>query len=399
MSEAHQSRLWEIGSFGAKAARSQLRFAPEIRVADCTLRDGEQQAGIAFTVDDKLEIARGLDALGVYEIEAGTPISSPEDRAAVEAIAQAGLKAKVSALARARRDDIDLVAGCGAWGVRLSLPISRLQRENKLHLDDAAYLRLALEMTRYAKERGLYCVFSPYDTTRCDLPFLRRVLRELERAGTVDRVRLVDTTGCATPHVIKFLVGEMRKAGDIPIEVHCHDDFGLAVANTIAGAEAGAEYLSVTINGIGERSGNAALEEVVLALKVLYGIDLGIDTRQFVSISRLVEERSGIGLQAHKAVVGRGAFAHESGMVVAGLLKEPFTAESYAPELVGQRREVMLGKKAGVASVQAKLGALGLSVAPEQLRRLVDEVKSEAVRTKRIISDTQLRDIVARVAD
>lgn len=382
------AKLWERSPFAQEAMAGKVHFAPSIRIADCTLRDGEQQAGIVLTSEAKLKIARELSALGVYEIEAGTPASSREDRDAVEAIVAAGLSSNVSALARARREDIDEIGDCGCWGVRLSLPISRIQRAQKAPLeDDAVYLKTALEMTSYAKERGLVCIFSPFDTTRCDLDFLRKVLSALANHGTVDRVRLVDTTGCATPHVVRFLVGEMKKAADIPIEIHCHNDFGLAVANTIAGAEAGAEYLSVTMNGIGERAGNAALEETATALKVLYDIDLGLDLSRLHSLATLVQEETGVALQRHKPVVGSGAFAHESGMVVAALLKDPFTAESYAPELVGQERQIVLGKKTGAASVRAKLEAMDLAATPEQLARLVDVVKSEAIRTRRFVDD------------
>jgi isopropylmalate/homocitrate/citramalate synthase len=393
MQNLNNKKLWETSPFSGEAHSGSL-FPQTVRVADCTLRDGEQQAGIVFTRQDKVDIAHALDCLGVYEIEAGTPASSEEDRQAIEEIAGAGLKAKVSALARGRRDDIDLVARTGAYAARLSMPISTIQRVNKLKLGDEEYLKLAREMTDYAKERGLAVIFSPYDTTRSDLPLLRRLLEQFNRAGTVDRVRIVDTTGCATPQIIGLLVREMKKVTDIPIEIHCHDDFGLAVANTIAGVQQGAEYVSVTVNGIGERSGNASLEETALALKVLYGVDCGLDMAKFVEISRLVEERSGIMLQAHKAVVGRGAFSHESGMVVAGLLKEPFTAESYVPELVGQKREVVLGKKSGVASVEAKLKQLGIAVPADALPGLLTKVKEEAVRTKRPINEDRLRELV-----
>ncbi len=390
-----QNKLWETSPFAERAAKEdRVGFAPQLRLCDCTLRDGEQQAGIVFTVEDKMRIARALDEVGVYEIEAGTPVQSPEDREAVEAIVQAGLKAKISALARARKDDVDLVAKTGAWSVRLSLPISQIQRSNKLKLDDAQYLALAKDITRYSKERGLYVTFSPYDTTRCDLDFLRRVLDELQREGTVDRVRLVDTTGCATPHVVRFLAREMKKAADIPIEIHCHNDFGLGVANTIAGAEAGAEYLSVTVNGIGERCGNASLEETAAALRILYGVDAGIDTSKLTVLSRLVEELSGVTLQVNKAVVGRGAFMHESGMVVAGLLKEPFTAECYRPELVGQKREIVIGKKAGVASVEAKLQETGLALPRDVIPRLVEAVKAAALRTKRPLGTEDFKKLV-----
>jgi isopropylmalate/homocitrate/citramalate synthase len=397
MQQSKHEKLWETSPFAERAASGRVAFAPEIRLSDCTLRDGEQQAGVVFTVEDKVRIAGALDAAGVYEIEAGTPVQSAEDRAAVEAIAHAGLRAKVSALARARKDDVDLVAATGAWGVRLSLPISPIQRVNKLKLDDDQYLTLARDITRYSKERGLYVTFSPYDTTRCDLAFLKRVLATLHRDQTVDRVRLVDTTGCATPHVVRFLVGEMKQAADIPIEIHCHNDFGLGVANTIAGAEAGAEYLSVTVNGIGERCGNAALEETAVALRVLYGIDLGLDTASLTELSRLVEELSGVTLQVNKAVVGRGAFAHESGMVVAGLLKEPFTAECYRPELVGQQREIVIGKKAGIASVEAKLHELGMHAEREDIARLVESVKAKAVETKRPLESAEFKKLAEAV--
>ncbi len=392
-------KLWETSPFAEPAAKeAQVSFAPQLRIADCTLRDGEQQAGIVFTVDDKVRIARALDDLGVYEIEAGTPVQSAGDREAVEAIAHAGLRSKVSALARARKDDVDLVAGTGAWGVRLSLPISKIQRSSKLDLSDDQYLSVAKDITRHAKERGLYVTFSPYDTTRCDLGFLRRVLEELHREKTVDRVRLVDTTGCATPHAVRYLVREMKKAADIPIEIHCHNDFGLGTANTIAGAEAGAEYLSVTVNGIGERCGNASLEETAVALRVLYGVDTGIDTAKLTKISHLVEELSGVALQVNKAVVGRGAFMHESGMVVAGLLKNPFTAECYRPEIAGQKREIVIGKKAGVASVEAKLHENGLSLPPNALPLLVEAVKLAALKSKRPVGNDEFKVLVESVA-
>jgi isopropylmalate/homocitrate/citramalate synthase len=398
--QGEDTKLWETSPFADRAAKDDgVAFCPKIRLSDCTLRDGEQQAGIVFTVDDKIRIARALDDIGVYEIEAGTPVQSPEDREAVEAIVQAGLTSKISALARARKDDVELVAKTGAWGVRLSLPISQIQRSSKIKLDDEQYIALAKDITHYAKDRGLYVTFSPYDTTRCDLDFLRRVLDVLQREQTVDRVRLVDTTGCATPHVVRFLTREMKKAADIPIEIHCHNDLGLGVANTIAGAEAGAEYLSVTVNGIGERCGNASLEEAATALRVLYGVDVGIDTTKLTKLSQLVEELSGVTLQVNKAVVGRGAFVHESGMVVAGLLKNPFTAECYCPELVGQKREIVIGKKAGVASVEAKLNELGVSFPREELPRLVEAVKATAMKTKRPVGTDAFKKLVESLAE
>lgn len=368
--------------------------APRLEIADCTLRDGEQQAGIVFTAQDKIDIARALDDAGVHEIEAGTPAVSSDDFEAVSAIAQMGLKARVSALSRARASEIAQVAQTGAWAVRLSLPIGDLQRTKKLRLSNADYLALAIEMTETAKANGLAVIFSPFDTTRADEDFLREVLGELSRRQTVDRVRLVDTVGVGTPGMIRHLVRLMRESCDMELEIHCHDDFGLAVANTIAGALAGAEHLSVTVNGLGERSGNAALEEVVVALRVLYGKDLGIDLSRLVALSELVQERSGIALARHKAVVGTGAFAHESGMVVAGLLEDPFTAEPYTPDLVGGRREIILGKKSGLVSLQARLRQLGLDTEVDDAEALLEAVKTTAIERGSALTDDDVRDLI-----
>jgi isopropylmalate/homocitrate/citramalate synthase len=380
--------LWMVGPVGQDVLESDA-FAETVRIVDGTLQDGEQQAGVAFTAAEKLAIARQLDALGVAEIAAG----SPDDRDALAALAYAGLTAKISAQAGARPADIDLVAASGIRIVRLGLPISPIRRQGMAGLDDAAYLRCALDATGYAKERGLQVVFSPEDAARCDLGFLRQVVSALGERGTVDRFRLDDTVGCATPDGMKLLVREVRKATAVPIEIHCRNDFGLAVASTIAGAQGGAEYLSVTMNGIGERSGNASLEETVVALLVLYGMDLGIDTTRLTALSRLVEEVSRVRMPRHKAIVGREAFTHESGAAVAGLVRQSFAAEAYAPHLVGQVRQIVLGKNSGVGSVELKLAQLGFSANEGQRDELLRRIREEAIRTKALIADARFIDM------
>jgi isopropylmalate/homocitrate/citramalate synthase len=395
---AANDKPWAIGNFNRVGLEHSSAYTAPPHVADCTLRDGEQQAGVVFSREDKIALAQTLDALGVHELEVGTPAVSDDDRLAIEAIASLGLAARLSALSRARKDDVDLVASTGVGAVRLSLPISDRQRRAKLNLDDKQYVRLALEISAYAKGLDLEVIFSPYDTTRCDAELLGRLLRSFARERCVDRVRLVDTTGAASPEAIRYLVRFMLDAGDgLPIEVHCHDDFGLATANTIAGALAGAAYLSTTMNGLGERSGNAALEEVVMGLLVLYGVDLGIRTERLSNAAAEVEHRSGIRLQPHKAVVGANSFCHETGMVVAGLAKDPFTAETYAPELVGQKRSIVLGKKSGRASLELKLPELGLRVESELLLPLLDRVKARAIELKRGLTDHEVRELVAEL--
>jgi isopropylmalate/homocitrate/citramalate synthase len=366
-----------------------------IFVADCTLRDGEQQAGVVLDRAAKITIARALDDLGVYEIEAGTVASSEEDRLAMAEMCGLGLRAKISTLCRGINADMDQAADLGIWGVRLSFPISQIERKHKLKgISDGDYLKRALELCEYGRRKGLYVVFSPYDTTRAEIPFLRRLVAELARAGTVDRSRIVDTIGCASPQAITYVVGEVRSvAPDLPLEIHCHNDFGLACANTLAGVAAGADYVSTTINGIGERCGNAATEEVAMALELLYGVKTGLDLTKLTQISRLVAELSGVRPQVNKAVVGESAFRHESGMVIAGLLQDPFTAESYRPELVGQQRQILLGKKSGLVSVSHKVKEMGLPVPEDRFPELLKRVKDFATSNRRALTDAEFERI------
>lgn len=372
-----------------------IRVPQAVRVSDCTLRDGEQQAGLSFDRPAKVRVARALESLGVYEIEAGTPASSQEDADAIAEIVGLGLSAKISVLVRSRQDDIDQAKTLGVWGVRISFPISPLQRQHKLKgIDNEEYLRRVLEVTDYAKSQGLYVIFSPFDTTRADLDFACRVVRELARAKTADRIRIVDTTGCATPEGIMFLVGALKdSAPDMAFEIHVHNDFGLACANTVAGVLAGAEYVSTTMNGIGERSGNAATEEVVMALEALYGVETGLRLDRLTEVSRIVAEASGVPLQPHKPVVGENSFRHEAGMVVSGVVKEPYTAESYRPHVVGQRRQIVVGKKSGLAAIKAKLAELELTVPEDSLPGLLQQVKEQAIRQGRALTDDEFREL------
>ena len=393
MSSAPKGGMWPSPfnqPFGPAIPRDR-----QILISDCTLRDGEQQAGIVFDRAAKVSIARALDSIGIYEIEAGTVASSDEDRAAVAEMSKLGLRAKISVLCRGITGDIDQAAALGAWGVRLSYPISLIERKHKLKgVSDEEYLKRALELCEYSQRKNLYVIFSPYDTTRAELPFLRRVVTELAKSGTVDRLRVVDTTGCALPAAITYIIGNIREvAPKLPLEIHCHNDFGLACANTLAGIVSGADYASTTVNGLGERCGNAATEEVVMALEVLYGVKTGLDLTKLTEISRLVTDLSGVRTQVNKAVVGESAFRHESGMVVAGLLQDPFTAETYQPELVGQRRQILLGKKSGLVSISYKVKELGLSVPEQCFPEMLNRVKSEAVSRRRAITDEEFRQI------
>jgi isopropylmalate/homocitrate/citramalate synthase len=265
----------------------------------------------------------------------------------------------------------------------------------KLKWSEEKLIKTALEITDYAKSHGLWVNLSPYDTTRAEPIFMRRVLSAIAKDGHVDRVRMVDTVGSAGPWAIRYLVTQMKKVlKKVPVEVHVHNDLGLAVANTLAGLEAGAEAASTTMNGIGERTGNAATEEVVMALRLLYGIDLHINCAKLCELSGLVERLSGVKLQVNKPVVGRNIFAHESGLVVDGILEMPFTGELYAPELVGQRRRIIIGKKSGKRSILFKLKELGLNATDEQVGSILSRVKEESINRKEILSDERFKAIV-----
>ena len=370
-------------------------IAPGRRIlfSDCTLRDGEQQAGVVLDRAAKVAIARALDELGIYEIEAGTVASSEEDRLAITDMCKLGLTSKISALCRGLNDDMDLAADLGVWGVRLSFPISLLERKHKLKgISDDDYLKRTLDLCEYGRRKGLYVIFSPYDTTRAELPFLRRLCAELERAGTVDRLRVVDTTGCALPAAVTYIIAQIRDvAPKLPLEIHCHNDFGLACANTLAGIVAGADYASTTINGLGERSGNAATEEVAMALEVLYGVSTGLNLTRLTAVSKMVAELSGVRTQVNKAVVGESAFRHESGMVVAGLLQDPYTAEAYEPELVGQKRQILLGKKSGLVSIAHKVRELALPIPEQSFPDMLNRVKQLAVSKHRALTDDEFK--------
>ena len=370
-----------------------VTFSPDLTLCDCTLRDGEQQAGVVFTKEDKVAIAKLLDEMRIPEIEAGMPCNSQEDADAIAEITDCCKHSRITACVRGLEKDFDLAADIGVWGITISLPIGVLQRKYKLKWDDDTYIANMYRLTEYAKKKGLYVNLSPYDTMRADPKFMDRVMEEVVKCGTIDRVRLVDTVGAASPEAIRYVAHHIKEIlGDkVWLEVHCHNDFGLAVASTLAGAMGGAEVLSTTINGLGERSGNTSTEETLMALKLLYGKDLGVDTTRLEEVSKLVEKLSNTPLQNHKPVVGKHSFSHESGMVVAGVLEEPFVAEAYAPELVGAHREILIGKKSGAKSIEAKLDTMGIHIPEEAVRSLLTDVKEMAIREKRSLTDEEFQ--------
>ena len=363
-----------------------------VRIFDTTLRDGEQTPGASLSPEDKLEIARQLDILGVDVIEAGTPASSKGEMKAVSDIAKAGLNAEICALARALREDINAAIECNVDTVHTFIPTSDVQMRYALGMSCDQVLSTAVESVEYIKNHGLTCEFSPMDSTRTDMNFLKKVCCAVQEAGA-DRINIADTVSIMTPTVMRRFIEDIKTVVKVPISLHCHDDFVMAVANSLAGLEGGASQIHVTVNGLGERAGNAALEEVVLALSLIYGRKTGIKTEQIYRTSQLVSRLTGIAIQPNKAIVGENAFAHESGIHTRGVAAMPLTFEPIKPELVGRRRRLLAGKLAGTHGVKAELEEAGIHPSKEQLKEIVGRVKDLGDKGK-IVTDADLFSIV-----
>ncbi len=378
-----------------------------IRIFDTTLRDGEQTPGISMSPEQKLEIARRLDRLGVDAIEAGFPVISKGEHKAVSMIASDGLSCEVAGLARANRRDIDSAADAGLRYVHTFIATSDLHLQYKLKMSRQEALQRAVDAVEYAKSRGMQVEFSAEDATRTDRKFLGEVFSAVASAGA-DRIDIPDTVGYATPEYVAAITADAISAsGGLPISVHCHNDFGLAVANALAGIGAGASCAHVTINGIGERAGNASLEELTMALKCLShgtgdGVsgkatyETGIVSEQLYDMSRYISSVVGIQVQPNKAIVGENAFGHESGIHTHGVLSNPLTYEPISPELVGRRRWLHVGKHAGIHGMNAMLQEYGIEPDEEQSKQILERVKALGDRGE-YVTDVELLSFASEV--
>jgi 2-isopropylmalate synthase len=301
----------------------------------------------------------------------------------VKRIAGAGLQSEICALCRASKTDIDAAIGADVDSVHIFLATSKVHLEKKLKISKEEAVEKAVQAVKYAKEHGLITEFSCEDATRTELDFLHEVHRNIESVG-VDRIDIPDTVGVMTPPAMMQFVTEIRKVTKVPLAVHCHDDFGLSVANSLAGVRGGAEEVHVTMNGLGERAGNAALEEVVMALQAFYNISTSINTRKLAFVSRLVSQLTGIQVQPNKAIVGENAFSHEAGIHVHGILSESSTYEPMRPEIVGKERSIVMGKHSGTHAIENRLKEYGLALDKEQLKELVKRVKKYAESGKKL---------------
>jgi homocitrate synthase NifV len=362
----------------------------KIVIDDTTLRDGEQTAGVVFSRAEKIRIARTLDAMGVGELECGIPAMGREEQDSVRALVELGLNARLITWNRAVIADIQASLDCGVRAVDISLSVSDIHIRSKLGKSREwvkEQLRVALG---FAKRHDLHVSVGGEDASRADLEFLIELLA-IARSEGADRFRFCDTLGMLDPFTMYESIRILRERVDLPLEVHTHNDLGMATANSIAAVRAGAEFVNTTVNGLGERAGNAALEEVVMALRHTCGIDPGIDTRRFVEISRYVGQASCRPVPDWKAVVGEKVFSVESGLHADGVLKNPRNYEGFDPAEVGLERRLVLGKHSGRHGLEHRLAQLGINLDRCDTFDLMERVRSIAQRNKRPLSDQELR--------
>ena len=361
-----------------------LEYTDKVRIFDTTLRDGEQTPGISITPGQKVQIAVKLDELGVDAIEAGFPIVSLGEIEAIKTITKIGLNAEIYGLARAVQTDIDAAINCDLKYVHIFIATSDIHMQYKLKMNQEQVREKAVWAVDYAKKHGMQVEFSAEDATRSDRKFVREIFKAVVAAGA-DRLDIPDTVGYATPQYISQLVKDIVEATKkVPVSMHCHDDFGLAVANTISGINAGASSAHVTINGLGERAGNASLEEFVMALQCLYNRRHNIKTELLYETSKFISNVMGIIVQPNKAIIGENAFGHESGIHTHGIINNPLTYEPVSPELVGRKRWLQAGKHAGAHGIKAMLEDFGIEPTNEQLHEIVEKQKNLADKGKAI---------------
>jgi methanogen homocitrate synthase len=396
----HKEDQWWVSPYNfVPEVERQLDLPKKVSIHDATLRDGEQTPGVVFSIDDKVRIAQKLDEIGVDRIEAGMPAVSDQDYQAIKEIVKSGVKAKIYTFARAINKDIDMAQDCGAHGVILEVPIGypKLQWQFGWTWEDV--LKKSASVINYARSKGVEVVFFPYDTTRAREDDLKNLLTRIMQEAPPDSVGVVDTMGCATPLAIKYMVRKVREwTHNLPVEVHTHNDFGMAVATELAGVEAGAVCVHSCANGLGERTGNAALEELIVCLHVLYGFETHYKLDKLPELGELVRKITGIDIARNKPILGSRNFTRESGIGVDLVVKKPLAMFGTHPHLTGREGDVVLGKKSGKASITYNLELLGISgVGEDAIAEMLDKVKKKGIEKRGLLTREEFREIVNSV--
>jgi isopropylmalate/homocitrate/citramalate synthase len=380
--------LSSSGSFWTGTLNAPHAFSADVGFYDTTLRDGEQTVGVVLSPEEKLELARGLDQLGIERIEAGFPRVSADDWRAVELIRDAGLAAQIWGFSRAVEADVKALVELGVEASVIESPISDLKLE-ALGVDREAMLERIVYAISFAVEQGVTVAFFGVDGTRADLSYFETVYKTAVEAGAQEAV-VVDTIGIASPEAVADLVGRTREwlGPGVPIHFHGHNDFGLATASAVAAARAGARWIQGTINGMGERAGNASLPEIALALRGLYGVETNLRLDRVRPFAERLRELSGYELEPYKPVVGENLFRRESG-AVASQFHDPPAIEPYSADVVAAERRVVLGKKSGIDSIRIKAEELGLELSEEAQRVLLARVKELGTSKRGIVTDDE----------
>lgn len=369
-----------------------------MQLLDSTLREGEQTPGVSFSVEEKMKIARLLDEFGIDIIEIGHPVVSKDIEKACREITSKDLKAETLAHSRAVKEDVKLVKDVGADWIGIFLGTSQLSLKHKLHTDRKGALRKIKDSVSYAKDLGLKIRFTPEDATRTDRAYLEEAILSAIEAGA-DRISLADTVGTSTPSTYGKVVRYFADRLKTPLHVHCHNDYGMAVANSLAGFESGAYLIDVTVNGLGERTGIAALAPTVVALQQLYGVKKDWDLKGLPEISHEVEKASGLFNSESDPIVGDYAFAHKSGLHTKAVLENPKTYEAIPPEIVHKRRQIIIDKYTGKAAVKDRLAEIGVHPEEEELEMIVARVKDAASNGKTRFTDVDLLEIADEYLD
>jgi homocitrate synthase NifV len=366
-----------------------LEEGAKISVVDTTLRDGEQTAGVVFSNQEKIRIAKYLDEIGVDQIEAGVPVMGGDEKNSIREICNLGLKASVMAWNRAVVADIKESIDCNADAVAISISTSDIHIEHKLQTTREDVLNRMSDAVKFAKDRGLYVSVNAEDASRSNMDYLVEFALIAKHCGA-DRLRFCDTVGSLDPLSTFRKIKTLVEAVGIDVEMHTHNDFGLATANALSGVYGGAKYVGVTVNGLGERAGNASLQEVVMGLKYLMGLDLKFKTEMFREVAEYVAKASGRVLSPANPIVGDNIFAHESGIHGDGVLKNPLTYEAFTPQEVGLERQIVIGKHSGTAALKAKFFEYGIILENTQAQHLLEKVRATAVELKRSLFDKEL---------
>ncbi len=366
-----------------------IKNGKEIFIVDTTLRDGEQTAGVVFANDEKVAIARLLSDLGVDQLEVGIPTMGGDEKEAIKKIVNSNLKSSIMAWNRAVIKDIEQSIDCGVDAVAISISVSDIHIKHKLKTSRDWVLENMVKSVEFAKKNGLYVSVNGEDASRADREFLVQFIEAAKQAGA-DRFRYCDTVGIMEPFKICDNIKYLYEKTNFDIEMHTHDDFGMATANTVAGVVGGASHIGVTVNGLGERAGNAALEEVLMALMYVYGYEGNINTTMFKEVSEYVSRASGRILPSWKAIVGSNMFAHESGIHADGAIKNPKNYEAYDPRIIGHERQIVIGKHSGKAGIVNKFKEYGIELDDISAQAILEMVRSTSVRLKRSLFDKEL---------